>query len=122
MISGMHELSLITNAIHTVELDAAEKGIAKVSLVQLQVGELSGAFPHALEAAFPLAAKGTVVEGAILRIDEVPAKVQCKKCGREFRPTKEGWACPKCGSHDAALTSGTELKLVSYTGEALKCP
>ncbi len=118
----MHELSLITNVVHMVEQDAAQRGMVKVSAVQLEVGELSGAFPHALKAAFPIAAKGTALEGAELQIEEVPAKVECKKCGREFAPTKEGWACPGCGSHDAALRSGTELKVVSYTGEAGECP
>lgn len=117
----MHELSLITDVVRMVEQDAAKRGITKVSVVELQVGELSGAFPHALKAAFPIASKGSVLEGAELRIDEVPAKVECKKCGREFAPTKEGWACPGCGSYDAALRSGTELQVVSYSGEVEEC-
>lgn len=118
----MHELSLISNVVRLVESDAVQRGIARVSAVELEVGELSGALPHALKEAFPIATRGTALEGAKLSVKEIAVVVTCKKCGRAFGPTTEGWACPACGSYEAALSQGTELRVVSYTGEAEECP
>ena len=118
---AMHELSLVINVVHLVSEDAARKGIARISTVELEVGEISGALPHALKEAFPIACRGTILESADLVVKEVAAGVKCKKCGREFFPTREGWACPSCGSYEAALTQGTELRVISYTGEAQEC-
>ncbi len=117
----MHELSLMTDAVSLVADDAARRSIMKVTRIHMRVGELSGALPHAMKEAFPIAAQGTVAEGAVLVIDEVKARVRCKKCGREFEPTKEGWSCPSCGSYDVVIQSGTELDVVSYTGEEGGC-
>lgn len=117
----MHELSLISNVVRLVESDAAQRGITRVSAVELEVGELSGALPHALREAFPIAAKDTALEGAALVIKEIAAAVTCKKCGRAFAPTTDGWSCPACGSYEATLSQGTELKVVSYTGEDEEC-
>jgi len=118
----MHELSLIADVVRLVEQDAARRAITKISRVELEVGELSGAFPHALKAAFPIASRGTIMEDAELVISLVKADVRCRSCGREFVPTKEGWACPSCGSYEAELRRGTELQVVSYTGEEGECP
>jgi hydrogenase nickel incorporation protein HypA/HybF len=120
----MHELSLMSDVVRLVTEDAARRAtpIGRISRVEMEVGELSGAFPHALRAAFPIACKGTALEGAELVINEVRADVRCKKCGREFLPTKDGWACPACGSYEADLRHGTELQVVSYTGEEEECP
>ena len=117
----MHELSLMVDAVAMVARDAARRSIAKVTRIEMRVGELSGALPHALREAFPIAAQGTVAERATLVIDEVKAKVRCKKCRREFVPTVEGWSCPSCGSYDADILSGTELDVVSYVGEEATC-
>ena len=117
----MHELSLMIDAVGLVAEDAARRSIARVTRIEMRVGELSGALPHAMREAFPIAAQGTVAEGAVLVIDEVKARVRCKKCGREFMPTTEGWSCPSCGSYDAEIQSGTELDVISYVGEEGGC-
>ena len=117
----MHELSLMTDAVGLVVADAASRSIARVTRIEMRVGELSGALPHALREAFPIAAQGTPAEGATLVIDEVKAEVRCKKCLRVFNPMSDGWSCPGCGSYDAEILSGTELHVVSYTGEEREC-
>lgn len=117
----MHELSLMAGVVRLVGKDAAQRGIASVSAVELEVGELSGASPHALKAAFPFASKGTILEGAHLVVKEIAAGVKCRECGRDYVPTKEGWACPSCGSYETSLVQGTELRVVSYTGEVGEC-
>lgn len=117
----MHELSLMKDVVRIVSLDAAGRGFRRVSRIHMEVGELSGALPHALKAAFPVASRGTIVEGAELWVDEIRAGIRCGQCGCDFLPTEEGWACPECGSKGTGPMRGTELQVVSYTGEEYRC-
>lgn len=117
----MHELSLAENVVSIVSKDAAQKGLTRVATVEIEVGEVSGVLAHALREAFPLAARGTMLEGARLTVVETPARVVCNCCRREYGPTQEGWSCPGCGAQDVSLVSGEELQIKSYTGEAEAC-
>lgn len=113
----MHELSLITSMIDMVRADATQKGIKKVKKVFIEVGEFSGALPHALEEAFSIAKDGTMLQDATLELRKIPAKARCKKCNNIYNPRESGWACPFCHAHDFTLEQGMELQVASYTAE-----
>ncbi|HHW17426.1 MAG TPA: hydrogenase maturation nickel metallochaperone HypA [Firmicutes bacterium] len=117
----MHELGIVMNVIHMITQDASSRGFRRVKSVELEVGEFSGALPHALKEAFRIAAEGTLLDGATLVIDEVQAELCCKDCGRTFFPGKQGWNCPYCGAGGADLIRGMELQVKSYIGEAEEC-
>jgi hydrogenase nickel incorporation protein HypA/HybF len=66
----MHELSI---AISLVDLACEEKlrrDLPRVQAVRLRLGTLSGVVKDALIFSFDLAAEGTCVEGAALKIEE----------------------------------------------------
>lgn len=113
----MHELSLMIALAHMIANDAATRGIGRITEVEIEVGELSGAFPHALREAFPLATHGTIMDNASLTIIEVPAMAQCQTCHCQFSPVTRGWHCPTCGKSGCVLISGTGLGVRSYVGE-----
>jgi hydrogenase nickel incorporation protein HypA/HybF len=112
----MHELSLMIALADMIANDAATRGIGRITEVEIEVGELSGAFPHALREAFPLATHATIIDNASLTIIEVPAVAQCQTCPSQFSPVVQGWQCPTCGK-SGCLISGTELGVKSYVGE-----
>jgi hydrogenase nickel incorporation protein HypA/HybF len=114
----MHELSLAENIVSLVAKDAAQKGLTRIATVEVEVGEVSGVLSYALREAFPVAAKGTILQDARLTVVEIPARVSCKRCDREYSPTHEGWSCPGCKCTDVTLVAGEELEVKSYTGEA----
>lgn len=62
----MHEARLCLSIIRLAEQALAREGGRKVLRVDLEVGELSGIAPEALQAAFPICARGTPAEGAAL--------------------------------------------------------
>jgi hydrogenase nickel incorporation protein HypA/HybF len=102
----MHELS-IADAIVAV---AAEHAAGRpVEAVEVKVGRLRQVVPEALEFAFELVAEGTPVEGAELRIEEVPAQVLCRRCAAVSRVTEFPFACATCGGLDVEVESGSEL-------------
>ncbi len=62
----MHEMSLCESILRIIARRATEDGFASVRTVRIEIGALAGASEDALAFCFPLAARGTVAEGAAL--------------------------------------------------------
>ena len=102
----MHELAIAEGI---VRIAAEHAGDRRVTKVELKVGHLRQVVPSALAFGFELVARGTVVEGAELQIDEVPARVRCERCHAQAELPGFPLCCPVCGSLDVAVTEGEEL-------------
>jgi hydrogenase nickel incorporation protein HypA/HybF len=95
----MHELA-ITQAILSVVLEAAEAaGARRVTAVGLTVGALTSYVDDSIRFYFELLSKGTLAEGALLRIRREPGEGRCQTCGGTFLVEPPLLpACPLCGS------------------------
>ena len=102
----MHELS-IADAIVAIACEHA--GGRRVTKVEVKVGHLRQVVPSALEFAFELVSEGTVVEGAELRIEAVPAQIRCRSCAEKSRVEEFPFACGRCGDLDVEVEAGDEL-------------
>ena len=102
----MHELALAEGIVGIAERHAAGRRVYAVDII---VGHLRQVVPPALEFAFELVARGTAVEGARLRINEVQAAGRCRACGSES--VLEGFplTCGACESLDMEVVAGEEL-------------
>jgi hydrogenase nickel incorporation protein HypA/HybF len=102
----MHELSIAEAIVAVAERHAAGR---TVQAVDVRVGHLRQVVPGALEFAFELTAKGTCLEGAELRVEQVTAAGSCRACGAES--VLEGFplTCAACGGLDVEVTAGEEL-------------
>lgn len=110
----MHELSIAMSLVEVAESAARRAGASRVVSLQLRLGAMAGVVREALEFSFPLAAEGTLVEGAALEVEELPVVIACAPCGRDVRPAEPGsFRCPICGTPSAALRQGRELELAS---------
>ena len=78
----MHELTVAQTIVRTV---ADSAGRDRVTSVRVRVGALSGVLADALTFCYPLATRGTTLEGSTLVIDETPARGICRQCGRVCR-------------------------------------
>ncbi len=67
----MHELSLAGELVVQVGALAQRESATRVVRIELALGDLSGVDREALEFVFPLAAAGSVAEGAALAVQEV---------------------------------------------------
>ena len=105
----MHELAIAESVVEAV---TEELPGATVTCVRLEIGALSGVAPDSIRFCFDLATEGTGLAGARLEITEPPARCRCRACGTEFQPDSQIVLCP-CGSPDAAVLSGEQLKIVS---------
>jgi hydrogenase nickel incorporation protein HypA/HybF len=102
----MHELSLAESVVAIASRHAAGRPVARV---ELKVGHLRQVVPAALEFAFELVAQGSVVEGAELVVEEVPAAGRCRACGAESELPGFPLACAAWGGLDLELLRGEEL-------------
>jgi len=111
----MHELS-VTQSILDIALDYATRGQAtRVVEIHLQIGEVSDFDDEWIQRYFDFVSKGTIAEGAKLRISRVPARMQCDRCSFIFPLDKATWntQCPSCQSKETHLLSGREFRVES---------
>lgn len=105
-------MGLLRGVADAVRAAVERRGATRVEAVGLRVGALSGALPEALRGAWPIATSGTALEGALLDLELVPAKVWCPGCRAE-QDVDEFYAlcCPVCGTPTANLVSGREFEV-----------
>jgi hydrogenase nickel incorporation protein HypA/HybF len=107
----MHELA-VTKSIFQIVLKHAEMAnVHRVVLVNLEIGALSDLQSEWLQRYFDRLSRGTVVEGAKLKIHRVPAVFRCNHCQQPFEIRsllKEALSCRQCHSTDVTLVSGRQ--------------
>jgi hydrogenase nickel incorporation protein HypA/HybF len=107
----MHEMSLAGGILRLVEDAAARESFTRVARLSLEAGALAGVEVGALRFALESIAPGTVLERAVIEIDEPAATAWCMRCSESVSIRARTDACPRCGGWQLAPTTGTELKL-----------
>lgn len=88
-------------------------GARRVVTLRLRVGVLSGAVPEAMRFAFDIVCHDTMVAGATLEIESVPAVCWCPVCRAEFDCADFVNECPGCHNPSGELRRGRELEIAS---------
>lgn len=107
----MHELSIATSILKTVEKEVKENSGEKVTAIYLEIGKLSGVEIQSLYFIWEVCVNGTVLQEAKLTISEPDGRAQCAECDTEFKLEKIYDSCPKCHSPFKSIISGKELKI-----------
>jgi hydrogenase nickel incorporation protein HypA/HybF len=105
----MHELSIAQNIIEIVEDNIKTVENPKVNFVFLKVGKLSNVLVDSLTFGFDTLIQGTNLEGAKLLVEEIPIKLNCKNCEKEFETNKFAFQCIYCGNTNLEMLTGNEL-------------
>lgn len=96
---------------------AREEGATRALSVTVEVGELAGVMPEALEFCYEAAVMGGLAQGSRLVIKRIPAVAVCNECGETFAPDQRIFVCPKCEGFTATLKSGEELAVIQIEVE-----
>lgn len=107
----MHELSVCQALIDRVEQLAREQQALGVARIEVAIGPLSGVEAQLLEQAYPIAAAGSLAEGAELCLEPSPVRVHCAQCNRDSDASANRLLCAHCGNWQTSLLSGDELLL-----------
>jgi hydrogenase nickel incorporation protein HypA/HybF len=102
----MHELSLMESVVEAI---VERIGDARVTVVRLEVGELSAVIPGSLHFCFDICTRGTPLEGSDLEIATIPGRGRCERCGVDRRIRTHADMC-ECGGYLRVL-AGEELRV-----------
>ena len=107
----MHEIGIVRQLVRTVSAFAEENDISEIREVIADCGELSLVIPEYVEELYPVAAKGSLLENAKLRIHIVPGLAECDECDEIFNVIEQKGYCPNCGSFEKTVLSGKEFTI-----------
>jgi hydrogenase nickel incorporation protein HypA/HybF len=114
----MHELSVSSAIVETVERHAAGR---KVTVVTVRLGKLRQVVPETLAFYWGFVAQGTVCEGARLEQEIVEARLRCGACAIEWSLDEPDFRCPRCAGAGVEIVSGNELEVESIEVEEAAC-
>ena len=115
----MHELAIMTRVLD-VALEYAEvNNVKKIRAINLEAGAISGIVPRFAQMFFDHISKGTIAENALIKIENIPAKMACRSCGLEadMVPIGQSYSCLECGSQSMQIVSGRGYKVMSIEVE-----
>jgi len=104
----MHEMSITQGIIEVCERYAMGR---QVISLDVEIGELSGVVPEAIEFCFEACSQGTLLEGASFNIICIPGKGRCEDCGGITLVSSLLAACEQCGSYRVVLEAGEEMRV-----------
>jgi hydrogenase nickel incorporation protein HypA/HybF len=107
----VHEMGITAEVIQAVSEAAQRADAVRVNRVTVTIGELTAIMPDALQFAWEALTPGTVVEGAVLEVVQVPARSRCGECGTEFEHDQYDRLCPSCGNFMCEVIAGNELRI-----------
>ena len=98
-----------------VKKEFKKSGAKRLTGVKIEVGKMAAVEPESLRFCFDACVKDTPMEGARLRIIEVPVTGRCAGCSKKFRMDGLLSPCPGCGGASVVRLTGDELKVVSIS-------
>ena len=107
----MHELPVTESILKVVLKHAEMNRVRQVMAIHLQVGKLSDLEDEWIQRYFDYLSKGTLAQGAKLKIERMPIMIKCDACAASYEAdaTKLGdLVCPSCGEKGGTLLSGRE--------------
>lgn len=107
----MHELGVVIEVVKTVEKFALKNQLTKIDKLVLQIGELSSMVPRYIQACYPAAVDGTLLQDTKLEIEVLPANAICKECNKVFNFIENKGQCPSCRGKEIDILGGKEFMI-----------
>ena len=114
----MHELSLITQVVATLNDFFKDHPVKKVYSVTLSVGTVSGIVPHYLTDAWQWFTKDEeLYKNSKLKIDPIHAYTTCLDCGEVYDTIQYATICPRCTREHTVFKQGNEFIIKEVEAE-----
>ncbi|MFZ5915948.1 MAG: hydrogenase maturation nickel metallochaperone HypA [Chloroflexota bacterium] len=113
----MHELSITESIMEIVLRHAGQAGAARVTQIDLVIGDLSSIVDDSVQFYFDLISQGTLAENARLVFHRVPGQLRCWDCQATFAPDGRVYLCPECGGVRVEVVAGREFRVESIEVE-----
>lgn len=108
----MHELSLTQRLLEIAETHAHQAGAREILSITVEIGDLCGALPEAIEFAFDVCRQGTIAERAHLHFLRTAGQGHCDTCRVRASIDVLTAVCPTCGQLTFEIDRGTQLRVI----------
>jgi hydrogenase nickel incorporation protein HypA/HybF len=108
----MHELTICESLFKLIDQEHKTRHFTRVRRVRLEIGHFSCLDPEALRYAFEILSRETVLEGAILEIDQPPGRATCLDCAADVDLDTRLSECPACGGSRLRPTGGDQMRFI----------
>jgi hydrogenase nickel incorporation protein HypA/HybF len=113
----MHEMAITEHMLATALRHAEQAGAARITRLNVVVGEMSSVVDDSVQFYWDFVAKGTIAEGAVLHFERIPARLACRDCGAGFGMRGFAGQCPACQGTNIHVVAGDEFQLQSIEVE-----
>ena len=115
----MHEAAIAMAIIDQAVAAAARHKATRICRVEVELGAMQQVVPEALDLAFEVAGKGSLAQGAELKLTTEKTVALCRECDYRFEPDIEhlSFLCPRCQKADVRIISGNHITLKSLVCE-----
>lgn len=104
----MHELA-VTRSLLQLALEHADG--RRITDLFIVVGQLSSFVDDSVQFYWNFISEGTLAEQSRLHFQRVAAEMQCSECQFQYPLKMDQFACPRCGSTEIKVVSGSEFYL-----------
>jgi hydrogenase nickel incorporation protein HypA/HybF len=109
----MHEVAIMTEAARLATEAARAAGARRITVLRLRVGALRGVVPEAMQFAWEVVRRDSLLAAARLEIERVAAAGWCATCRAEFAAAGFLSECPRCHDWSGDLRRGQELEIAA---------
>lgn len=85
----------------------------RVRRVDVRIGYLRQVVPDSIMFAWDVLTEGTDLAGCELRVEHVPAVIECRACGAQTTLEWPVLVCAHCDAADVTLVTGEEFLIAS---------
>ncbi len=109
----MHELSVMSYLLDTVEAEAQQHAARKVLSINVVMGQRASMVDDSMLFYFDMLTPGTVAEGARLNLRRTEMRFHCERCASDYAPSGDDFCCPTCNTVGQVTDDGSELLIES---------
>jgi hydrogenase nickel incorporation protein HypA/HybF len=107
----VHELSLC-GAI--ADIARRRAGDRRVDVIHVRIGRLRQVIPDTLVFCWSLVTSGSELDGSVLEVERIDARLRCRACGEEHAFGEDlVFACPGCHGLDVEVVAGEEFDVTA---------
>ena len=104
-------MSLAESVLQIIEESARKQNFQRVRAVVLEIGKLAAVEAEAIRFCFDAVTRGSIAEGALLKIIETPGAGRCTACGKMVALQEQYGLCPECGSPWIEIVAGNQMSV-----------
>jgi hydrogenase nickel incorporation protein HypA/HybF len=108
----MDEHEVASQVLDIADQTAYRNAARRILSIHIVVGGRRGFDLNRLQQVFCESARGTVAEGAELRVRLLPVRHHCQNCGYNFDASNCECPCPGCGHPHTEMIGGEELRVL----------